>query len=76
MKISVSLESEDVRFLDDYAHDHGCGSRSAAVGAAIRALREASLTDDYVQAFSEWIESGQDQAWESVVADGLGPGKS
>ena len=76
MKISVSLDREDVRFLDTYARDHSCGSRSAAVGAAIRALRESSLTDDYVQAFSQWMESGEDQVWEPVVADGLGPAKS
>lgn len=71
MKISVSLNADDVQFLDAYAGDHGCGSRSGAVAAAVRALREAQLVKDYERAFTDWAQSGEQQAWETVVADGL-----
>ncbi len=71
MKISVSLDSEDVAFLDSYAFKHDKGSRSAAVAAAIRALRDEELEDAYSEAFIEWRDSGEQRVWESVVADGL-----
>ena len=47
MKVSVSLRSEDVAFLDAYAGEHELPSRSAAVQAAIRALRLGDLRDAY-----------------------------
>ena len=71
MKISVSLEAEDVAFLDHYASRHDKGSRSAAVAAAVRALRDEELEDAYSEVFVEWRDSGEQRAWESVVADGL-----
>lgn len=71
MKISVSLNSEDVAFLDSYAAEHDKGSRSAAVAAAIRALRDEELEDAYAEAFIEWRDSGEQRVWESVVGDGL-----
>lgn len=71
MKISVSLNDEDVAFLDRYAATHATGSRSGAVAAAIRALRDEELEDAYAEAFMEWRESGEQQVWESVVGDGL-----
>lgn len=74
MKISVSLDSEDVAFLDSYASRHGNGSRSGAVAAAIRALRDEELEDSYAEAFVEWQGSGEQRVWESVVGDGLADG--
>lgn len=71
MKISVSLEAEDVAFLDHYASRHDKGSRSAAVAAAIRSLRDEELEDAYSEAFIAWRDSGEGRVWESVVADGL-----
>ena len=70
-KISVSLSSEDVEFLDDYAASTGTGSRSRAVREAVRLLRAATLGDDYAAAWDEWSEEHA-EAWESAVGDGLG----
>jgi Arc/MetJ-type ribon-helix-helix transcriptional regulator len=72
MKVSVSLPSEDVDFLDGYALEQGLGSRSAAVHRAIRVLRTAELGGTYEAAWAEWTAAGGDDAWESTSADGLG----
>ena len=71
MKLSVSLPSVDVDFLDSYAHQHGFGSRSAAVQEAIKLLRASQLGDAYEQAWAEWETSGDAELWESRTADGL-----
>lgn len=70
MKLSVSLRERDVRFLDDYAKAHGIESRSAAVGDAVKALRESELGAAYERAFTEW--KGDDaELWDRTAADGL-----
>lgn len=74
MKLSVSLPDEDVEFLDEYARTQGYGSRSAVVHKAVRLLRASELGSDYANAWSEWDESGEPRAWETVVADGFGIG--
>lgn len=70
MKISISLPEEDLVFLDGETVSGVFESRSAAVHAAVRLLRESRLADAYVQAFSEWEDSG-DVAWDSTASDGL-----
>ncbi|MCX7521981.1 ribbon-helix-helix domain-containing protein [Microbacterium sp. STN6] len=70
MKISVSLSEEDVEFLDREALSGVYGSRSAAVQAALRLLRESQLGDAYAQAFAEW-EDSDDSEWERTVGDGI-----
>ena len=72
MKISVSLPDEDVEFLDEYAKSPGIGSRSAVVQRAVRLLRASGLGPAYAEAWEEWGASGEAEAWDSVVADGLG----
>jgi Arc/MetJ-type ribon-helix-helix transcriptional regulator len=72
MKVSVSLPEDDVAFLDRYADEHGDASRSAALQRAIRLLRASELHDAYRDAWQEWEESGEAEAWESTSADGLG----
>ena len=52
MKVSVSLPSDDVEFLDEYAKTHGYDSRSAVVHAAVRMLRSAKLGDAYEQVWA------------------------
>ena len=47
MKVSLSIPSVDVEFLDSYAREHRIESRSAAVQRAIALLRAAELGDDY-----------------------------
>lgn len=70
VKLSLSIPSEDVEFLDAYAAEHALGSRSAAVHDAIRALRLSALPGSYADAWAEWAED-EAQAWESTAGDGL-----
>ena len=75
MKISVSLPEEDVEFLDRYAQSVAAGSRSAVVQRAIRLLRATELGPAYAQAWEEWAASGQADAWDAVVGDGIEPAR-
>lgn len=71
MKLSVSIPSDDLRFLDEYARTHACSSRSAALQEAIGALRLLELGDAYADAWAEWDQSGEGDTWESTVGDSL-----
>jgi len=71
VKVSVSLSEADVALLDEYARSAGLRSRSAALQHAIRLLRHAGLERDYAAAWEEWEASGEREAWEGVVGDGL-----
>jgi Arc/MetJ-type ribon-helix-helix transcriptional regulator len=71
MKVSVSLSDDDVEFLDAYAQTQGLPSRSAAVHKAVRALAALELADEYESAWDEWAASGDADAWEHVLADGM-----
>lgn len=71
MKVSVSLPDEDVEFLDQYAKTQGYESRSAVVHKAVRMLRAAELGSEYTEAWDEWSGSGEGDAWDVVVGDGL-----
>lgn len=72
VKLSVSLSEEDIAVLDAHVREAGLASRSAAVQRAIRLLRHADLEQDYAEAYQEWDESGEREAWESAAGDGLG----
>ena len=74
MKLSVSLPSEDVEFLDRCAKTRGYQSRSAVVHRAVRLLRSAELGEAYADAWSEWSESGEAEVWDLAVGDGLATG--
>lgn len=71
MKLSVSLPTEDVTFLDEYASERALGSRSAALQAAIRALRHDRLAADYTEAWSDWRWTGEADLWDRIIGDGL-----
>jgi len=71
MKLSVSLSEEDVALLDEYARTSGLPSRSAALKHAVRFLRHTNLDEDYAAAWEEWESSGERDAWEGTVGDGL-----
>jgi Arc/MetJ-type ribon-helix-helix transcriptional regulator len=73
MKVSVSLPGEDVQFLDAYTREQGLDSRSAALHRAVRLLRASELGGAYEAAWGEWTADGEDEPWESTVADGLTP---
>lgn len=72
MKLSVSLSDDDVEVLDTYVERAGLPSRSAGVQRAIRMLRYPALEDDYSNAWAEWSDAGEEDAWENVTGDGLG----
>jgi Arc/MetJ-type ribon-helix-helix transcriptional regulator len=70
MKLSVSLPDDDVAFLDQVAFDRSLDSRSAALQAAVRALREQSMVEAYFEAYLE--SRDESRAWDAVTGDGLG----
>jgi Arc/MetJ-type ribon-helix-helix transcriptional regulator len=70
MKLSVSVPSEDIAFLDAYAAEHDLGSRSAALQRAIRALRVSALPGSYAEAWTDWEDDGDAEAWDPTAADG------
>lgn len=72
VKLSISLSEEDVAVLDAHVQEAGLTSRSAAVQRAVRLLRHADLEQAYAEAYREWQESGEQEAWESAAGDGLG----
>lgn len=67
-KISLSLSDADIAFLDEQTLAGEFASRSAAVQAAVRLLRESRLADAYAEAFGEW----DDAEWEGATSDGIG----
>lgn len=71
VKLSVSLSSEDVAVLDEYARTSGLPSRSAAVQRAIRLLRYADLEGDYAEAWEDWERSGAQAEWDETAGDGV-----
>ena len=71
MKVSVSLPTEDVDFLDEYSKKSGLESRSAALHKAVRLLRTAELGQAYAAAWEEWVSGDEANAWEEAAADGL-----
>jgi Arc/MetJ-type ribon-helix-helix transcriptional regulator len=75
MKISVSLPDEDVEFLDQQVRSLGTASRSAVVQRAIRLMRAVELGPDYARAWDDWAAEGDAAAWETVVGDGIEPGR-
>jgi hypothetical protein len=70
VKLSVSVPTEDIAFLDSYAAEHALGSRSAALHHAIRALRVSALPGSYAEAWSDWAADGDAAAWETTIGDG------
>ena len=70
MKVSVSLPDDDVAFLDDYAKRQK-STRSGALHKAVRLLRAAGLGAAYERAWQEWSATGEADAWEAAVGDGI-----
>ena len=71
MKVSVSLPDDDVEYLDRYASTQGLPSRSAALHRAVRLLRASELGAAYEDAWAEWAETGEGDAWEPTASHGL-----
>lgn len=71
MKVSISLPSEDLEFLDRYTKEAGLGSRSAALQKAVKLLRSAELQAEYAAAWEEFDAAGDAALWDTTVGDGL-----
>lgn len=65
-KLSVSLPSPLVCFIDEYQAAHACKSKSEVVQKAIKLLQQKELENFYRQA-----EGEIDPAWDITIADGL-----
>ena len=70
MKLSISLPTEEVGFLDAYARSQGIKSRSGVIQTALRLLRTSQLADDYASAWAEWAEEDAG-AWDRAADDGV-----
>ena len=68
--MSVSLPDDDVRFVDEQARVGLFESRSAAIHAAIRLLRDRQHVDSYAAAWDEW-DGDDGVAWDNVSHDGI-----
>lgn len=69
MKLSISLPGSDVAYIDELAKT--AGSRSAAVQAAIRQMREHELEAQYEEAYAEWEGSEDQRLWDLTSSDGI-----
>ncbi|MGI8648619.1 MAG: antitoxin [Acidimicrobiales bacterium] len=71
MKISVSLPTEDITFVDVYGGQRDIPSRSSVIHHAIGLLRTVSMEDAYASAWEEWT-AGEDAAlWDTTSGDGI-----
>jgi Arc/MetJ-type ribon-helix-helix transcriptional regulator len=71
MKVSLSIPIEDLEYVDEQARLGRFPSRSAAVQAAIRLMRDREYADSYAEAWDEWDASGEGALWGAALADGL-----
>lgn len=65
-KLSISLSSYLVQFIEQYKTNHQYKSRSQVIEEALELLRNRELEEAYRQASNE-----VDLAWDVVVGDGL-----
>lgn len=69
--MSARVDEQLASFLEHYQKSHGLKSRSEALEAAIRALRDKALEAEYAVAMDEWEASGEEDVWDVTVGDGL-----
>lgn len=65
-KLSISLPSPLVQFIENYKIAHQCRSRSQVIERALELLRMQELESAYRQAAQD-----VDLNWEAAIADGL-----
>jgi Arc/MetJ-type ribon-helix-helix transcriptional regulator len=71
MKVSVSIPEEDVAYLQAQVDAGRFPSRSAALHAAVRGLRDRDRGADYVAAWEDWAASEDAALWEGTIGDGF-----
>lgn len=65
-RISVSLPTPLVRFLEQYQASHAVKTRSEVLERAVLLLRQENLIEEYRQSALE-----NDPAWDVTAGDGL-----
>lgn len=70
-KISVSVPTSLVQFLERYQLEHGLKTKSSVVERALQALREQELEREYAAAAREQHETGEAEDWEITAGDGM-----
>jgi hypothetical protein len=68
MKLNVSLPTDAVTYLDDYAIRNGLKDRTAALVSAIQLLRQLELSVAYAAAWDEWAD---EDLWDLTTTDGF-----
>lgn len=71
MKISISLPSEQVAFIERYRKAHQLDNRSEAFQHVLSELQEKELEEAYRAAGEEWKNSEDAALWDNVSGDGL-----
>ena len=71
MKVSVSLPSDDISFVDAYARRRGNASRSSVLHQAIELLRLSEMEQSYSEAWDEWADGDDAKLWEHTTTDGI-----
>ncbi len=66
MKVTVNVSEADLEFVDAFARRHGLPTRSSVLIRAIRLLRDPELERDYVEAWDEWEQAGESEAWDAA----------
>ncbi|PPJ63972.1 ribbon-helix-helix domain-containing protein [Cuspidothrix issatschenkoi] len=65
-KISISLPTSLMQFVENYKMNKGCKSRSQVIELALYLLRNQELEQAYREASAE-----NDPNWEITIGDGL-----
>lgn len=65
-KISISLPTSLMQFVENYKMNKGCKSRSQVIELALDLLRNQELEQAYREASAE-----NDPIWEITIGDGL-----
>ncbi len=68
-KLSVSIDSQLLTFLEDYQAEYQLKSKSEVVSQALKLLRARELGNQYAQAMQDWKQDAE--VWETVTGDGL-----
>jgi hypothetical protein len=68
MKLNVTLPTDAVTYLDDYAIRNGLKDRTAALVSAIQLLRQLELSVAYA---AEWDEWADEDLWDLTTTDGF-----
>lgn len=72
VKVSTTLPAADLDFIQVYTIRHGLKSRAAGFQAAVKALREQELLEQYLESDREWYGSADEAFWDATVGDGIG----